>query len=60
MKCTYCAEEMRKGTGMMYVHRTGAINYFCSRRCYRASIFTHRKLNKKLTRTSASKRKAKK
>jgi large subunit ribosomal protein L24e len=47
MKCTYCSREISKGTGMMYVYRTGAINYFCSRRCFRNSVHMHRKINKK-------------
>jgi len=47
MKCTYCSEEISKGTGMMYVYKTGTINYFCSRRCYRSAIIMHRKHNKK-------------
>ncbi len=47
MKCTYCSNDIKKGTGMMYVHKTGAINYFCSRRCFRSSIHMKRKINPK-------------
>lgn len=50
MKCTYCTSEIKKGTGMMYVHRIGTLNYFCSNRCYRNSIIMKRKINKKETR----------
>ncbi|HVC58548.1 MAG TPA: hypothetical protein VND15_03685 [Candidatus Acidoferrales bacterium] len=50
MKCTYCLKELRKGTGTMFVHTTGTINYFCSNRCYKTQIFTKRKINPKLTR----------
>ncbi len=47
MKCTYCTREIPKGTGMMYVFKTGTLNYFCSSRCYKSSIKMHRKINKK-------------
>ncbi len=53
MKCSYCSTEITKGTGMMYVHRTGAINYFCSRRCFRNMIGLKRTLNKKELRVKA-------
>lgn len=49
MKCTYCTSEIRKGTGMAYVFKTGAISYFCSNRCYRSSVIMKRKINKKET-----------
>lgn len=49
MKCTYCAKEIKKGTGMMYVFRIGTLNYFCSSRCYKSSIKMKRKINKKET-----------
>jgi large subunit ribosomal protein L24e len=47
VKCSVCSKEIGKGTGMMYVHRTGHISYFCSNRCYRSAIVVKRKLNKK-------------
>ena len=46
-KCSSCSSEIRKGTGMMYVFKTGEINYFCSTRCYKNKIILKRKLNKK-------------
>jgi ribosomal protein L24E len=48
VKCSYCSNEVPKGTGTMYVFKTGDINYFCSMRCYKNSIVLKRKLNKKL------------
>ena len=48
MRCSYCSTDIPKGTGTMYVHKTGALNYFCSNRCYRNSILLHKKINKKL------------
>ena len=50
MKCSYCSKEVSKGTGTMYVFKTGDINYFCSMRCYKNGIVLKRKLNKKLKR----------
>lgn len=47
MKCTYCSNEIRKGTGMMYVFKIGTLNYFCSHRCYRNAIILKRKINPK-------------
>lgn len=47
MKCTYCSREIPKGTGTMYVYKTGTVNYFCSRRCFRNAIVMKRKLNRK-------------
>ncbi len=38
---------MPKGTGTMYVTRIGAVKYYCSSRCYKNSIKTHRQINKK-------------
>jgi ribosomal protein L24E len=48
MRCSYCSIDIPKGTGTMYVHKTGILNYFCSNRCYRNSILLHKKINKKL------------
>ncbi|MCL4387705.1 50S ribosomal protein L24 [Candidatus Marsarchaeota archaeon] len=47
MKCSYCLKEMKKGTGSMYVFKTGKINYYCTSRCYKNDILHHRKINKK-------------
>lgn len=47
VKCTYCTREIPKGTGTMYVYKTGTINYFCSNRCFKNGVVMHRRLNKK-------------
>lgn len=47
MKCTYCENEIKKGTGTMYVLKTGDLKYFCSTRCYKNSIVMKRRFNKK-------------
>ena len=47
VKCTTCGSELKKGTGMMYVFKTGELNYFCSTRCYKNKIILKRKMNPK-------------
>jgi ribosomal protein L24E len=39
---------------MMYIFRTGKINYYCSGRCYKYDIVMHRKLKKKAKVTIAA------
>ncbi|TAL47402.1 50S ribosomal protein L24e [archaeon] len=43
MKCSFCSRNIPKGTGKMFVKRTGEIFYFCSSKCQR---------NQKLRRSS--------
>ena len=50
MKCSYCGNEIEKGTGMMFVRKTGAIKYYCSTRCYKNNVVYNRKFNTKETR----------
>lgn len=35
MKCSFCGEEIEKGTGSKYVKNDGTILYFCSSKCRR-------------------------
>jgi ribosomal protein L24E len=42
---------MKKGTGMMYVHKTGDIAYYCSNSCFKNHVFIKRKMSKKLAPT---------
>ena len=48
VKCAYCSTELKKGTGMMYVYKTGDISYYCSNGCFKNDIKTGRKINRKL------------
>lgn len=32
-KCTFCGNDIPRGTGKMFVFSTGKLNYFCSRTC---------------------------
>lgn len=47
MKCSYCTTEIEKGTGMMYVRKSGAIKYYCSSRCYKFDVVFKKKPNMK-------------
>lgn len=51
MKCTYCQSDIEKGTGMMYVYRTGDVAYYCSNGCMKNHISMGRKINRKLVST---------
>ncbi len=48
MKCTYCSTEIKKGTGLMYVHRIGDTAFYCSNACFKNGVVMRRKPNRKL------------
>ncbi len=56
MKCAYCTKEIEKGSGIMYVRRTGAVRYYCSDRCYEFDAVQQKKQRakeiKELTKTA--------
>lgn len=33
MKCSFCKQEIEKGTGKMFVKSDGRIFYYCSSKC---------------------------
>lgn len=33
VKCSFCNDELERGTGKMYVKKDGKILYFCSMKC---------------------------
>ncbi|MEM5782605.1 MAG: 50S ribosomal protein L24e, partial [Candidatus Aenigmatarchaeota archaeon] len=33
MKCSFCGNEIEKGTGTMFVKNDGKIFFFCSSKC---------------------------
>lgn len=43
MKCSFCSEELRPGTGTMYVKKDGKILYFCSMKCRKNLLKLKRK-----------------
>ncbi len=48
MKCSYCSMEIPRGTGIMYVYKTGAIAYYCSNSHFKNHVKMGRKISKKL------------
>ena len=33
MECSFCGYEISRGTGKLFIQKTGKILYFCSRKC---------------------------
>jgi large subunit ribosomal protein L24e len=42
-KCSFCGENMERGTGMMYVKKDGKILFFCSKKCEKHILKLERK-----------------
>jgi len=38
MKCSFCNENIPKGTGFIFVRKDGRVLYFCSQKCKRNLI----------------------
>lgn len=36
--CSFCDENMRKGTGILYVKKDGTLSYFCSSKCRKNTL----------------------
>ena len=48
--CSFCGKRIEKGTGKIYVLKTGKISYFCSSKCEKNQLKLKRKSrNLKLT-----------
>jgi len=43
VRCTFCENVIKPGTGKMYVKTDGRIFYFCSRKCEQNLLKLHRK-----------------
>lgn len=41
--CSFCGEKMEKGTGKMFVYKTGKILHFCSSKCEKNLLKLKRK-----------------
>lgn len=37
MKCSFCSDNIAKGTGKMFVKTDGTVQYFCSSKCEKNS-----------------------
>ncbi|PIN85926.1 50S ribosomal protein L24 [Candidatus Woesearchaeota archaeon CG10_big_fil_rev_8_21_14_0_10_44_13] len=44
-KCSFCGENLRRGTGKMFVHTDGRIAYFCSMKCEKNMLKLRRNPN---------------
>jgi len=42
-KCSFCGEEIEKGTGKVYVYKTGKVDRFCSNKCEKNLLKLNRK-----------------
>jgi large subunit ribosomal protein L24e len=42
-KCTFCGDDIQKGTGTMFVKKDGKILWFCSGKCEKALLELKRK-----------------
>ncbi|RME79749.1 MAG: 50S ribosomal protein L24e [Methanobacteriota archaeon] len=38
VECSFCAEEITRGKGLIYAKADGTINYFCSSKCRNNSL----------------------
>jgi len=47
MKCSFCNKDIKPGTGIMLVRKTGKINYFCSSKCEKNLVKLNRNPRKK-------------
>jgi large subunit ribosomal protein L24e len=41
-QCSFCAQEIEPGTGMMFVRRDGTVFHFCSSSCRKQQLHLHR------------------
>ncbi len=32
-KCTFCGNQIKEGTGKMFVYASGKVDYYCSNKC---------------------------
>ena len=43
VKCSFCGNEIEKGTGKMFVRNDGKLFYFCSNKCNKNMLKLKRK-----------------
>ncbi len=43
MRCSFCKQNINKGTGKIYVQKTGKLLYFCSSKCEKNMLKLKRK-----------------
>jgi large subunit ribosomal protein L24e len=49
MRCPFCGKNIQKGTGKMYVQKSGKIYRFCSSKCEKNMLVLKRKPKAKKT-----------
>ena len=42
-KCTFCGKTIEKGTGKIYVYKTGKLAHFCRKKCEKNLLKLKRK-----------------
>ncbi|MBL7100355.1 MAG: 50S ribosomal protein L24e [Nanoarchaeota archaeon] len=42
-KCSFCGERIEKGTGKLFVFKTGKVLHFCSSKCEKNTLKLKRK-----------------
>ena len=46
MNCSFCGKSIEKGTGKIYVFKTGKLNWFCTSKCEKNMLKLKRKPHK--------------
>ncbi len=41
-KCSFCGNDLLRGTGLMYVKKDTTVYYFCKRKCEKNLLKLHR------------------
>ena len=42
-KCAFCGQTLQKGTGTLFVYKSGKTDWFCSRKCEKNLLMLNRK-----------------
>lgn len=57
-KCSFCGNDLKRGTGEMFVRKEGAVFFFCSSKCKRNLLSLERSPHKTLWTKTHAKEKA--
>lgn len=47
VKCSFCGDELLKGTGKMFVKKEGTVFFFCSNKCEKNLLKLNRSAHRK-------------
>lgn len=42
-RCSFCGKEIKEGTGKLFVHNSGRVSHFCSKKCEKNLLKLKRK-----------------